>query len=216
MGCEAGPSKFYGGVEEGVITYRVTYPYANTDGLMAAFLPEEMRMKFEENRYMTEISSAKVFKNAFFADREDSMAIQGLKLMNKKVRVTMNKREVKELLEGFPEMTVFHSRGRDTIAGYPCKKAIAIFSDIDKPSVQVYYTDRIAIDDPNWCNQYRKIGGVLMGYEIERFGVRMRLRARKVEPRTVKEEEFKMEGYKEVSMEEMEKELKEIMETFDL
>ncbi len=216
VSCNELTGEYYGRISEGEIVYDVSYPYADTDGLMASFLPDKMTMKFKKDRFITEISSAKVFKNSLYADRTDSTAEQRLKLMGKKVKVTMDRKEVQQLVKDFPDMTVFKGEGVDTVAGYPCKKAIAIFDAIDQPAVEVYYTEEIAMKDPNWCNQYHKIDGVLLAYEIERFGIRMRLRAKAVKPRTVKPKEFRSEGYEEVSMRSMEKELKDIAKNFDL
>lgn len=216
VSCNELTGEYYGRISEGEIIYDVSYPYADTDGLMASFLPDKMTMKFHKDRFVTEISSAKVFKNSLYANRADSTAEQRLKLMGKKVKVSMDRKNVRQLIKDFPDMTVFKGKGVDTIAGYPCKKAIAVFDAIDQPAVEVYYTEKIGLKDPNWCNQYHKIEGVLLAYEIERFGIRMRLRAKAVKPRTVRPKEFRSEGYKEVSMRSMEKELKDIAKNFDL
>ena len=74
----------------------------------------------------------------------------------------------------------------DTIAGYLCKKAIGTLGDDTEHPINIYYTDAIKIENPNWCTMFKDIPGVLMAYEVEQFNLRMRLEARELEKEFIK------------------------------
>jgi hypothetical protein len=203
-------------VQEGVIHYDVTFPYSNEEGLMASMLPSKMTMKFEEDRYVTELTAGMgMFKMKFIANSEKRVLYHTLDMMKDKIMVEMNERGARKMLEDFPELRIVPSKGKDSIAGMLCERAQGYFASPEEPPMDIFHTDRIALKDPNWCNQFHELEGVLMGYEVMRFGKRMRLRAEKVEAKEVPDKAFSTEAYEQVSVEKMNKTMKKLMKSLE-
>ncbi len=215
-GCQKIEETLYGDrIQEGVIHYDVSFPYSQPEeGLMSSMLPSKMKMKFEKGRYVTELTAGfGMFKMRFIANNKERVLHHALEMMKKKIVVEVNEKGARKMLEDFPELRIMPSDETDSLAGLPCKKAIGLFASPEEPPMDIFHTDRIALKDPNWCNQFREIKGVLLGYEVKRFGRRMRLRATKIEKKEVPDEAFSTEGYKKVSVEKMNSTMEELMKS---
>ena len=122
---------------------------------------------------------------------------------------------VKNLVKSYPDLHVIRTSETDTIAGILCKKAIGVFSDISKPSMEIYYTEEFDVKTPNWCNQFAAIDGVLLGFEMEQFNLRMRMKATEfVETAEEKIEFMRDDSYNQVDAAGMNHELEEIFVSF--
>lgn len=205
-------------VSEGTIEYEVTFPYLDDEvGLLKSLLPDKMILHFKDDKYVSEMNTVGgMFKNRFISNQDEKLLAHELKVFKKKIVASYDANGVNRLLNTLPTLTIIETNETDTIAGYACKKAIGIFDQIGMPEMTIYYTDGINIDTPNWCTQFHSIDGVLLQYEVEQFGVRMRFRANSVTPTTVNNEILKKEAdYEEVSYEVMETELEQILDTFN-
>ena len=99
--------------------------------------------------------------------------------------MVLNETGVNDMVGSMPRMTITPTNETDSVAGYLCKKSIAIFNNDSVPPIELWHTDQIDIPNPNWCNQFYDCNEVLLGYEVEQYGMRMRLRARNVMPKEV-------------------------------
>jgi len=212
------PTGFSGSISEGVIEYKVSFPDMGSESLTATLMPETMIYAFKENAFASYFEAAGgVFKNRIIANKKDKTVEHQLKVFRKKVKVMMDETAVMQKLADYPKMTVIETEVRDTIAGYPCLKALIVFDDVEERQIEVYYTKEIVMDKPNWCTQYHEIDGVLMAYEIVEFGIRMRLEAtsvhsKKVEPALLNPQD----DFTPISKESMDVELAQLVETFEL
>lgn len=206
-------------LKEGVIEYDVTFPYLEDDqSMMASLLPEKMQMYFERNVYTTELSTVGgLFKNRFISDQDGRKLIHQLKIFKKKVEAEYDETAVQRQLQTMPQLTIIHTDETDTIAGLRCRKAIGIFDHISLPEMVIYYTDEINLNTPNWYTQFHAIDGVLMQYEVEQLGVRMRFRATSVQGLEVPPAQLDPEpGYEKIMPEQLQVELEELLNTFNL
>lgn len=205
-------------ISEGVIEYRVSFPELSDESITATLLPETMTYSFKDDEFASFFEAAGgVFKNKIIADRKNKRVDHELKVFRKQIKVLMNETDVLQMLADYPKMTIIKTSDTDSIAGFPCKKALVVFEEIDIPEIEVYYTQEINMDKPNWCTQYHEIDGVLMAYEIEEFGIRMRLEATSVESSQVAPDILEPNTeYQTISKEEMDVELSQLVETFEL
>jgi len=205
-------------ISEGTIEYRISFPSLGEESITATLLPETMIYSFKEDQFASFFEAAGgVFKNKIIANRKEKIVNHELKVFRKKIRVMMNETDVLQMLADYPKMTIIKTEDTDSIAGYPCKKAIAVFEEIEIPEIELYYTKEINMDTPNWCTQYHEIDGVLMAYELEEFGVRMRLEATSVEASKIPSEVLQPDNnYQSISKGEMDVELAQLVETFEL
>ncbi len=183
---------------------------------MASMLPNKMTMKFEEGRYVTELTAGMgMFRMRFISNTKDKILYHTLDMMDDKKMVEMNEDGARKMLKSFPKLKILDEQGTDSLAGLPCKRALGFFAPSDEPPMEIYHTDRIALKEPNWCNQFHELKGVLLGYEVMRFGKRMRLRATQVEAKEIPEKAFTTDKYEQVSVEEMNRTMEKLMESLN-
>jgi hypothetical protein len=205
-------------ISEGTIEYKVSFPELSDESITATLLPETMIYSFKNDQFASFFEAAGgVFKNKIIANRKEKRVDHELKVFRKQIKVLMDETDVLQMLADYPKMTVIKTDDTDSIAGYHCKKALVVFEEIEIPEIEIYYTQEINMDTPNWCTQYHEIDGVLMAYELEEFGVRMRLEATSVEATEVSPEILQPNNeYQSISREEMDIELAQLVETFEL
>ena len=205
-------------ISEGTIEYKVSFPELGDESITATLLPETMKYSFKENQFASFFEAAGgVFKNKIIANRTEKRVDHELKVFRKQIKVLMDETDVLQMLAHYPKMTVIKTEDTDSIAGFYCKKALVVFEEIEMPEIEVYYTQDINMNTPNWCTQYHEIDGVLMAYEIEEFGIRMRLEATSVDPSKVSPELLQPDDdYQSISKNEMDIELAQLVETFEL
>lgn len=203
---------------EGIIEYKITFPQVSEESITATLLPDKMTYAFTKNSFASNFETAGgVFKNKIVADREGRTVDHQLKIFRKKIQTRMDETEVMKMLAEYPSATVIETSETDTIAGYHCKKALIVFEDVEMEEIEVFYTDEIEMDSPNWCTQYHEIDGVLMAYEVEEFGIRMKLTAETVSSPLEDTEVLQPESeYSEITKEMMDVELEQLVQTFEL
>ena len=165
---------------EGMIFYDVTYP-SEQGNLMTELMPGEMVLKFKDDQMVSELKSiGGLMSITISADNRKKEMIQVLKDFDKRYGLMLNEETIVEWINRNPQLLIEELEGTELIAGYNCKKAIGRFNSDSLTDIQLFYTDQIDLESPNWFNPYSNITGVLLGYDIEYLGMRMRFRAREV------------------------------------
>ncbi len=205
------------GKSEGTITFKVTYPKMDKDNFMLDFMPTKMVLKFKNNVYKTSLSAGiGMFKTNFICNKDDDTFVQTVKLINKKYALEL---EGDDILESLKHHLAYHIEFLDEpkkILGYTCNKAIITVDNKANDAFTVYYTDQINIDDPNWCNQFSPIKGVMLEYQYEKYGVCMHFVASKIKFERIKDKEFEIpNGYEKVDEKRMDKEMTDIFNSFN-
>ncbi|NNK80690.1 MAG: hypothetical protein HKO93_04255 [Flavobacteriales bacterium] len=218
MSCSSDKSIFGDYIEEGKIEFDVSFPHIEEDNVMSSILPEKMSMTFKGNRYNSEFNTyGGVFKNKICVDTENREYSQMLKIFKKRLACNYDKVDIDEMMLDFPPFTIIESDIVDTLAGIPCKKAKGVFYDLDTEEIDIYYTDKIKVDNPNWCSPFSELDGFLMGYDVDMFDIRLRLTAQNIEEVEVSEDEFLIaDDYKMVSYKYIKVEIEKLMESFDI
>lgn len=203
-GSEESPS-------QGEIEFDILYPYYQGSGLMASMLPDKMSMVFKDGVYKTEVSRGSIFKSSFIIDCNKKTVTNLFQFGTRKYYAVMNEKAVKKMLASEPKAQYLESNDGDSLAGFLCKKTVAYYEELEQPDVAIYSTTDINIPNSNWWTPFHEIDGVLLEYEIERYDFRMRFSATKFTSREVEDSEFDIpSNYKKVSIEKIEKELKEV------
>lgn len=167
--------------------------------------PDKMTVKFKNNQsYAQVIAGMGLFETDFINDEPGKRIIQMVRFLNNKVSNVSDTAVVNKELRQSAEATVTRTNETKMIAGYKCKKAVIQYKDNKSPDCDVYYTDEIELENPNWSTPFKDIKGVLMAYRIKRYGLYMQFTADKVEPEKIEDNIFKVPaGYKSLSKEEM-------------
>jgi hypothetical protein len=158
-----------------------------------------------------------VFRTTMVSDNSAHSMYYHLSVLSKKIVARINARDLLLFDPHGPAFTILETNEVDTIAGYPCRRAIAVFDNMDLPEVELCYTDRIEVKDPNWFGPFSAVPGMLLRYEVVQYGMRMRLEATAVKPAEVGDIAVEQKGgYELVSPEVLDHELGEVLGTFTL
>ena len=213
-GC--GHSFMGGGVSEGEIEYKMTFPDMDPDGLMADMLPEKTVLSFNRENQSLDLSAGMgVFRTSMVVNTMKKVVDYHMSVMGKNLVAALRQHDLMNLSKTPPNIAVLFTDARDTIAGYPCKQAYLIYEDIAIPEAEVWYTDAISMETPNWYGPYSEIPGVLMRYELVQHKIRMRLEATSVKPGPVDADKFILRpDHQEVSPQVLYQQLDEVLGSF--
>jgi hypothetical protein len=202
-------------IRQGILEFEINYPRYRASGFMANMLPDKMTMKFKNDKYVIEVKKGKAFSSGFIVDCKNKIMTSLYQFGTRRYYATLNEAETQKMLKDFPVPTYIHAKEGDSLAGFLCRKSIAVFEDLSQPDVTLYYTDEIGIKNANWCTPFSEIEDVLLVYEVERYGMRMRFTATKFIKEEIPDEVFDIpDNYKEVPLEKMEQEMSEMFKSF--
>ncbi len=208
VSCDSGI--FSGKLKEGVIKYKLEY-FDNPDNMaIISVLPTEMEIKFKPNHYLQSVEGwMGIFRMAGYNDIKKNEKTALLKMMNKKYIYKVTGETGGFGFDPMEGKKLEFTKETKQIAGYKCKKVKVTYKD---KQFDVYYTDKIKIEDPNWNNPFPEINGVLMEYQISMFGINTKITATQVVKQDIPDEDFIVPaGYKNVSKKEMESVINKLM-----
>lgn len=203
-GCKQTDEKF---ISEGEIVYDASV--LAPDNSVATMAPNKMTVRFKANKSCAEMNAGMgLFSTSFISDPEKKTFTQLVKILNKKFMLTQDEAAISKENERFP-MRLVPTHETKIIAGYKCMKMKVIPLDKGAKPFDIYYTKELNIETPNFTNPFYKVDGVLMEYQLKKFGLEMRFMAKSVKSAVVDDKCFQVPPeYKKVS----EKEMKMIFE----
>lgn len=189
---------------EGIVEYEVSYPGIEEGNMMAAGLPDEAKYYFKDKKTATALSGMMgMFEIGFIADEENKTAKQSLLIFTNKYVAELSEEGVQKMNSGFIKNVELVDGEKKKIADYNCKKAKAILEN--GKEIDIWYTTELGGPGVNWSNPYTKVLGVLMEFEIEKYGITMKLVAKKITKDPVPDEVFTVpDDYKKMPIEELE------------
>jgi hypothetical protein len=200
---------------EGKIVYDLTFPYEEQSVLMDLY-PTEMVFHFKDELMHSEIrSSYDILTTDLIIDHDDKTFIQMLKNMSKRVAMKLGEDETIAWYQRYPKYSFEQTGETINIAGYVCVKTIAKADADSLPAIELYHTKGLGIETSNWWNPFSQIDGFLLGYDVEQYGMCMRLRAREVSFEKIAPEKFTLPAnYEIITPDLMNKELNEVIAEF--
>lgn len=213
-GC--GPGIFDGRPDAGTIEYALSFPDQPANGIMSGMLPERTTLVFNGHQQMAELSAAMgLFRTSMIMDARARTMNYQLTLMGKRISAQLLPPDITDYFSEGGRPTIVHTNRVDTVAGYPCRHAVAIFPRVDHPEVDLWYTKEIAVEAPNWMNPFAEVDGVLLRYEMMHHGLRMRMDAISVKPGKVDPERFGVGAdFQQVSPAVLKHEMAEVLGSF--
>lgn len=164
-------------LSEGIIEYKAEP--VNAKESMAMWAPDQMELKFKDNLCAVNLEAGMgAMRMDFISDPGKKQFISLVSFLGKFYSV-MEQAEIDTTNYYLPDYDVAYPGDKKNIAGYDCEKAVLNFKD-GSPSMEVWYTKDIKITDPNWSNCYYKIDGVLMDYNLKKFGLELHFTATSV------------------------------------
>ena len=199
-GCKSSTDEKF--ISEGVIEYdAVAVDQSNPQAGMA---PSKMSVKFKNDKVVVKMSAGLgVVGISIISDPEEKKYTEMVKIFSDKNAHISDSNEVKKLNDSLlSKMKIEYTEDTKVIAGYKCKKAVISFAGstaksptneyFTKPSFSVYYTNDINIKHSNWATEYFPIDGVLMEYQLDRYGLEMKFTASKVIKSEVTDSDFEL------------------------
>jgi hypothetical protein len=214
-GWKCGKNSPWNSITEGMIVYDVSYPL-EMDNPYLNIYPSEMTFLFKGGKVKARLASfADVVTSEFIIDHNKRTFVQYFKAFDDKFRLVLDHHGVKGMLKELPDVQLNNTMETDSLAGFLCRKSLASFATLPEDKFTLYHTRAIDIDSPNWCNKYNAIDEVLLAYDIEQFGKRLRLKAKKVVYQEIPDEKFaEPEGYEDVSIQDMNLQIQDLMSQF--
>lgn len=162
-----------GGITSGIIEYNIRYLNDNLDGKLEELLPRSMKMIFDQEQAINNIDGfLGMYRLNTVTDFTNRKCSTQLKVFDKKYLYRGKRGEIMCCFDGMEGMEIVETGETRTIAGLECRHAIATFPSGNK-SFDIYYTQDIALRNPNLNNPYKKIDGVLIQFELQFFHLRM-------------------------------------------
>lgn len=202
--------------DEGIIVYDVSFPFLE-DNILKNVFPEEMKLYYKQDMVRAELRSlGGIVTTGFVANEDQRVLKQLLKNYQDYLMVVLNEEETNALIDMQPGLKLVATDEKVEVAGYLCDVTIAEFTNDSMPPVRLLHTKELGIENPNWFNQYHEIEGVLLGYEFEQFGMRMKLHARNILHHEVDSTVFDVDSdYREVSTSEFRETIGGLLSEFD-
>lgn len=192
------------GLSEGIIEYEAVA--VDQSNPMANMAPSKMTVKFKENKMIAQMSAGMgVVSLSIVSDPDSRSLMEMVKVFTSKAAHVSDSNDVKMEMKNMPKIKIEETNDTKVIAGYKCKRAVVTYVELtDRAKYDIYYTDELDIKNSNWANAYYAIEGVLMEYQVDRYGMEMRFTASKVSKTEIDNSVFDLpKDYKLISGPEM-------------
>ncbi|MEX1001881.1 MAG: hypothetical protein WDZ35_07190 [Crocinitomicaceae bacterium] len=176
-------------IPEGELNYDITYPHMEVTGLMAAILPKEMTIIFKGTKMKTIISRGKIFQTEVITDEKDNSIEMRLDFGDKKYFCELTKEEIEQLKNTQPDYTVTKTNESDSLFGVLAYKYEVSGTDSIQPG-DAWFTEDLEVQKGAWFSAYKDVQGMPIIYDVERYGLLMRVEANSFIEREVKDKEF--------------------------
>jgi len=191
-----------GGMNEGVVKYSITYLDSEKKiNPIISLLPTDMEQTFKDGSSKMEIQGFMgMFRIALVSNLKDKTNSYVFKIMADK-NYCQTKFGEKTL--GFDPFAGIHLKKTNVqkeIAGLKARKVKVTFDDPKIEPYDIYFTDEIKIENPNWSNPYSEIPFLLMEFRVKMKNITMIIKANEVVKKTVDDNEFTVDkSYKHVT-----------------
>jgi len=196
--CNKNDKKY---ISEGVIVFDAKV--INTEHELAGLAPSEMTTYFKNDHFFSEMSTMGIFISKFITNPHNKTFISMVKIFDVKNACIENENDIKSELDSF-QLEFKETNDTKLIAGYNCKKLIAVKKNNPKDKFDVFYTDEFNIEKPNFSTPYEQIKGVVMQFRLKKFNLEMEFTANEVKQEKVDDQLFEIpKDYKVISKKEM-------------
>ncbi len=164
-------------IKEGIIEFKAEP--VNAKESMAMWAPDNMEVKFKDGMWCANLEAGMGAMRMDFISNPNKKQFISLVSFIGKFYSVMEMKEIETNNYYLPDYDVTYPGEKKLIAGYDCEKAVLNFID-NSPAVEVWFTKDIQVPTPNWSNAYYKIDGVLMDYNLRKFGFELHFTATSV------------------------------------
>ena len=200
IGCH---SLHQGGSEEGVIEYKTSA--VDEKGQFASMAPNLMTLKYKNDVLSAEMSTGLgIVDIKFISDDKKKLLTQLVRIISQKYLSKSDSAGAVKFLEKLPAYDVKKVDQYKVIAGISCQKAEIYRKGTSDHLFDVFFTNELGLNHPNWWNEFAEIDGLLMEYQLCRYNLNLHFIATSVKHIRVDSGSFTPKGrYNVVSQEEL-------------
>lgn len=178
-------------IEQGEISYAVTYPHADVSGFVMSLLPDKMSLVFKGTKVMTTIKRGKIFTTQIITDEADHSVEMRLVFGNEHAIYTvLSQEDIDKLKNTQPDYQISPTDDTDSLSGLLGKRYKVSCASDTVPNQDAWFTEDLTPQDAYWFTSYSSIKGVPLAYDFERYGVFMRIEISKFDKKEIKDSEF--------------------------
>lgn len=167
------------GSREGKVLYEVSYSDTLKNGPFAAFLPKEMTLYFKDNKTNAEFKAGMgLITTRFLSDADERKFSTIFKGFGKKSAMIFDERAVEKNFLDRVNLKLVETGNTKDIAGMKCREVNV--TDSTDNTYQVYYTEDVNLESPNWCTPFRDIDGLMLEYSVKVNNIVMNLKAKSI------------------------------------
>jgi hypothetical protein len=192
-------------MDQGDVTFDIAYTNNSGRSFPIQLLPKTIDMKFNNNfaSYTLE-DRVGLFSISNIIDLLKHENITLIKVFDKKYVYRGGRNDSPLFFKNNTTYDVKLLSDTQRLAGVLCKTANMVNPET-KLSFNILYSSSIKVGDLNENTPYGKINGLLLQFGIQMKNLDMKLTAKKVEQKEIKDQEFSIpEGYKHISKSQME------------
>ena len=178
-------------IKEGTITFAVDYPDHKDNFFLYSILPKEMELRFKNGK-MESIIKKVDLQNDLLVDCNKKQVNAYFQYGEEAFSVKLNALDIQKMLADQKDYSVEFVAGEKEILGFTAKKAIATCKTDKNDKIVLWYTEDIELKNSNWYNPFKKVPGVLLEYAIDRYGIRMEFKAKKIDGTELSEKDLEL------------------------
>jgi len=190
-------------INEGEIHYNIIYN-GRVGSIPIELMPGRMVVKFKDSKTMFELTSP-IGNNGIsnIIDPQEKTVETYIRMLGMKYLYTGSINDVPPGIDPMPDMILNKTDRTAEILGLKCKHAIAELPGSDF-RFDLWYTDEISIDDPNYSTPFREIDGVLISFFYRMGEMIVEFEADGVYMRPITDKDFqKTEKFRQISRDDM-------------
>lgn len=173
---------YTGKYNNGLIEYKITYIENELKEISPALLPKKMKLEFNPHYSTNTIEGFMgFFKLKSHTNFRHKKCSTILEVLNKKYLFKGKKGESMCCFDENSDMEIEFTSDIKEIAGLKSKRAIVTLPQ-QGDTFDIYYTDEIAIENPNSTNPYNQIDGVLLEFQLKLEYLKMKFTAERFVP----------------------------------
>ncbi len=195
-------------VDQGIISYRITYTPQIMERSFSFLLPDEMTYYFSPGHERISFKgNMGLYKLEFISNQISDSSTTLLKILNNKMYVPPSESEKLFIFNNLNKgEVVFHKDTTQEILGYEALNATIRIDSPNKSDINVWYTPRISSGTTNKNTPFSDVPGVMLRFAILYNDILFTLEAKSIEKKEHSESVFEVPNdYKTTSLHEIEK-----------
>ncbi|MFT4602116.1 MAG: hypothetical protein ACI857_002302 [Arenicella sp.] len=201
-------------INQGELSYEISYPYLDLGPLMSAMLPDEMTITFKDKQMLTTLQKGKMFTSTVLTNEETETVRMTLSLFGSEhYYCELTPEEVNQLVESQPLYEVKSTTTKDSVGGCWSQEYKVSSNNDTMPPFNAWFTEDLSIEHGAWFSAYTVAKGMPIIYDVERYGMMMHSECINFKDKEVDDKVFELEeGFDKINFKTYEKKVQELFD----